>query len=98
MGDFANAIGRSRCGRTTKIRALTDADGVPLALSLTPGQTHDLVELRAVMRRAPTPQQLIADRVYEARKLRDCLAERGCEVVIPPNPTRKNPNPWDKAA
>jgi transposase len=97
-GDFANAIGRSRGGRTTKIHALTDAAGRPLALCLTPGQAHDLVGLGEVLRRVPTPQRLIADRAYDARKLRDWLADRGCEVVIPPNPTRKNPYPWDKAA
>jgi len=50
-----------------------------------------------VLRRVPTPQCLIADRAYDARKLREWLAERGCAVVIPPNPTRKNPYPWDKA-
>jgi hypothetical protein len=43
----------------------------------------------------PTPRCVIADRSYDARKLRDWLAERGCEVVIPPHPTRKNPHPWD---
>jgi transposase len=46
----------------------------------------------------PTPQRLITDRACDARKLREGLADRGCDVVIPPNPTRKNPCPWDKAA
>ncbi len=48
------------------------------------------------MRRVATPKRLIADRAYDARKLRDWLTARGCDVVIPPNPTRKNPYPWDK--
>jgi transposase len=95
-GDYANAIGRSRGGRTTKIHALTDEAGRPLALSLTPGQAHDLVGLGDVLSRVPTPERLIADRAYDARKLREWLAARGCEVVIPPNPTRKNPYPWDQ--
>ena len=46
--------------------------------------------------RVPTPKRLIADRAYDARKLRDWLTCRGCEVVIPPNPTRKHPHSWDK--
>jgi transposase len=75
---------------------LTDDRGRPLALSLTPGQAHDLVGLGEVLRRAPTPRCLIADRAYDARKLREWLAERGCETIIPPNPTRKNPYPWDR--
>ena len=46
----------------------------------------------------PAPRRLIADRAYDARKLRDWLTERGCEPVIPPNPTRKNPHSFDAAA
>ncbi len=37
----------------------------------------------------------IADRAYDARKLRDWLGGRGCEAIIPPNPTRKQPIPYD---
>ena len=50
------------------------------------------------MRRIPTPRRLIADRAYDARKFRDWLAERGCEAVIPPNPTRKHPHSYDRQA
>ena len=48
-----------------------------------------------VLRRSPTPRRLLADRAYDAKKLRDWLIERGVEPVIPPNPTRKNPSLWD---
>jgi transposase len=34
-------MGRSRGGLTTKIHALVDANGLPIALKLTPGQAHD---------------------------------------------------------
>lgn len=34
-------MGRSRGGLTTKIHALVDANGLPVALKLTPGQAHD---------------------------------------------------------
>ncbi len=35
------AIGRSRGGPTTKIHALVDDRGLPLRLTLTPGQAHE---------------------------------------------------------
>jgi transposase len=38
------------------------------------------------------------DRSYDARKLRLLLSERGCEAVIPPNPTRKSPAAYDPIA
>ena len=65
---------------------------------LTAGNTHDLVGAAAVLKLAPTPRRLLADRAYDARKLRQWLTERGSEPVIPPNPTRKNPHPYDTAA
>jgi len=46
----------------------------------------------------PTPRRLIADRAYDARSFREWLAERGCEAVIPPNPTRKHPHSYDRDA
>ena len=97
-GDFGNAIGRSRGGRTTKIHALTDEFGRPVALCLTPGQTHDLTGVAALLNRVPTPRRLLADRAYDAKRLRDWPGERGCEAVIPPHPTRKHPHSFDKVA
>jgi transposase len=51
-----------------------------------------------VLQRCPVPRRLLADRAYDARKFRDWLSDRGCEPVIPPNPTRKNPHSYDKTA
>ena len=44
------------------------------------------------------PSRLVADRAYDARSLRDWLAARGAEAVIPPNPTRKHPHGYDADA
>ena len=46
----------------------------------------------------PCPVRLIADRAYDARSLRDWLALRGAEAVIPPNPTRKHPHSYNVIA
>jgi transposase len=97
-GAFCHAIGRSRGGRTSKIHALTDEIGRPLAFAVTAGNTHDLVGAGQLLHRVPVPRRLIADRSYDARKLRLWLAERGCEPVIPPNPTRKHPAVYDPVA
>ncbi len=72
--------------------------GRPLAFTLTPGQAHDLTGVPDLLKRIATPQRLIADRAYDARRFRDWLAARGCEAVIPPNPTRKNPDDYDRVA
>jgi transposase len=69
-----------------------------MAFIVTPGQAHDLVGAGTLLQRVATPQRLIADRSYDARTLRDWQAERGGQVVIPPNPTRKNPASYDPVA
>lgn len=69
-----------------------------MAFTLTPGNVHDLVGAATMLERIPTPAKLTADRAYDARKLRDWLAARGCEAVIPPNPTRKHPAHYDRDA
>ena len=97
-GPFEQAIGRSRGGRTSKVHALTDERGRPFGFTLTAGNTHDLVGAAFVLQSSPIPRRLLADRAYDARKFREWLTERGCEPVIPPNPTRKNPCSYDKAA
>ena len=97
-GAFNNAIGRSRGGQTTKIHALTDDIGSPLAFLVTPGNTHDLVGAHDLIGMVRSPRRLLADRAYDARSLRDELAARRIKAVIPPNPTRKHPHRYDKAA
>jgi len=62
---------------------------------VTAGNTHDLVGAAEVLRRSTPTRWLLADRAYDARKLRDWLVAQGIEPVIPPNPTRKHPHPWD---
>lgn len=91
-GSFDNGIGASRGGRSTRILALTDDLGRPRVLLPTTGKTHGLVRALAVLKLAPTPRKLLADRVHDARKLRDRPADRGCELVTPPDPTRKHPH------
>lgn len=72
--------------------------GRPVAFTLTAGNTHDLVGAGPLLQRAPRPRKLLADRAYDARKLRDWLDLRGCEAVIPSNPTRKHPHNHDREA
>jgi transposase len=55
-------MGRSRGGLTTKVHALVDTEGLPIALKLTAGQTQDgrsAQELLAILGRDTI---LLADR------------------------------------
>jgi transposase len=60
------ALGRSRGGLTTKIHLLADSFGRPVAISLTPGQAHDLGPAEALLE-GQTVRHVLADRAYRDR-------------------------------
>ena len=83
-------MGRSRGGLTTKIHALVDADGLPIALKLTEGQAHDGRSATDMLSAIADAQILLADRAYDSNVLRESLAERGAWANIKPVSRRTN--------
>jgi transposase len=65
---------------------------------ITPGNSHDLAVADKLLATVRLPRRLLADRAYDASRLRDWLAERRVKAVIPPNPTRKHPHSYDPKA
>ncbi len=87
-------MGRSRGGLTTKIHALVDAAGLPIALKLTEGQAHDSRSAQEMLASLTAGQILLADRAYDSDALRQTLDRRGAWANIRPMPGRKNPPPF----
>jgi transposase len=83
-------MGRSRGGLTTKIHALVDANGNPIALKLTEGQAHDGKSAVDMLESLGAGQTLLADRAYDSDALRKSLAERGAWANVKPMPGRVN--------
>ena len=83
-------MGRSRGGLTTKIHALVDADGMPIALKLSEGQAHDGKSAADLFGTLKAGNILLADRAYDSDALRRSVAERGAWANIRPMPGRKN--------
>ncbi len=59
-----------------------------------PGQAHDLVKTRELLA-SVCCQSLLADKAFDADWLRELLAERSIEAIIPPKSNRKNPASCD---
>ncbi|MEK8225025.1 IS5 family transposase [Oerskovia sp. M15] len=89
-----HGIGRSRGGLTSKIHHAVDGRGRPLAVVVTPGQSHDgralelvladiWVPRLAVGRPRTTPPAVLGDKAYSSRGNREMLRRRGIKVVIP---------------
>ncbi|WP_375782524.1 IS5 family transposase [Roseospira marina] len=97
-GRPAQAIGRSRGGRTTKIHAVVDGRGRPIAFEITAGQLGDVRAATALLGPLPPGRWCAADTAYDSNGLRQFLIERGTLPVIPNNPTRKRRHPFDPKA
>lgn len=83
-------MGRSRGGLTTKIHALVDGDGNPIALKLTEGQAHDGRSAADMLDGLGPGQILLADRAYDSDALRRRLSEQGAWANVKPMPNRVN--------
>ncbi len=77
-------MGRSRGGLTTKIHALVDANGLPVALKLTEGQAHDGRSAEGMLEGLTAGQVLLADRAYDSDQLRQTMAARGAWANVKP--------------
>lgn len=89
------ALGRSRGGFSTKIHALTDALGNPLAFVLTAGQAADIGQAQSLVALFPTAGALIADKGYDANDLVAFLENQGMAAVIPSRSNRLQPRAYD---
>ncbi len=96
-GEWAQAVGRSRGGRTSKIHCLADDRGRPVAFALTPGNVADISMAVPLLGAVTSPKHLIADKAYDADSLRNWLKFRRIKAVIPSTATRTVPYPLDRA-
>jgi len=79
-----------------QIHALTDSEGRPRVLLLSPGNVNDIAMAPALVAAAGPIKRLIADKAYDANSLRRLLAERGAKAVIPSTLSRRQPIPYSK--
>ena len=82
-------MGRSRGGLTTKIHALTDANGLPLELVLTPGQASDCPAAVRLLGHLRKGTILLADKAYDADWLRRSVEAAGAAPNIPSKVNRR---------
>jgi transposase len=83
-------MGRSRGGLTTKIHALVDANGNPIALKISEGQAHDGKSASDMLDTLSEGQILLGDCAYDSDALRHSTAERGAWPNVKPMPRRVN--------
>ena len=108
-----HALGRSRGGFGTKLHMVTDGNGLPLAIHVTPGQRHESTQFEEVMnavrirqprgRPRTRPAALAGDKGYSYPRIRRWLRDHSITDVIPRRsdqqvPTRGRQREFDKDA
>lgn len=71
--------------------------GRPLKLILTPGQRGDVTQAPTLLE-GLSARRVLADKAYDSNALRQTIASMDAEAVIPCNPMRKRPIPYDLKA
>ena len=94
----ARKTGRSWGGRTTKIHAVVDGCGRPIALEMTSGQLGDIGTALSLLGPLAPAHLCAAGTACDNNGLRQFLIERGMQPVISNNPTRKRFHPFDAPA
>jgi transposase len=87
--ECAQAIGRSRGGRTTKIHAAANQGGKPIAFHLSGGSTADFHGSETLIEAVPEGALVIADRAFDADRFRSAIEARGAVPNIPPKANRR---------
>jgi transposase len=88
-GQRSQAIGVSRGGRNTKLHALSDDLGRPLAFALTGGQAADCRAAELLLHLVPPGALVLADRGCDTNAVRSAVEVRGATPNIPPKSNRR---------
>jgi transposase len=72
--------------------------GRPVAFALTPGNVADIAMAVPLLETVARPKRLLADKAYDANRLRSWLRTQKVKAVIPSTATRYKPYPLDRKA
>ena len=79
-------VGITRRGKATKVMAVADGSGLPLAIGIESGQRNEQKLVVPTLRRRflkELPKRLIGDRAYDCDPLDAELAKMGIEMISP---------------
>jgi transposase len=73
------------------MHAMVDSNGLPVRLVLSPGEAHDVRLAGKLLSRLKVGSMLLADRSYDADRIREPAMKKGAWANIPPESNRSDP-------
>ena len=91
-------MGKTKRGKGTKLMAVADRAGLPIAVCTASASPHEVTLVDAVINARfvePVPQRLIGDKAYDSDPLDARLAAQGIAMIAPHRKNRKKPKTQD---
>jgi len=80
------AVGKTKRGKGTKLMAVADGAGIPVAIHATSASPHEITLIEATLEQrfvAAKPERLIGDRAYDSDRLDAQLQIHGIDMIAP---------------
>ena len=91
-------MGKTKRGKGSKLMAVADALGLPVAVHLASARPHEVTLVETVIEAAfidELPRRLVGDRAYDSDGLDRALARRGIQMIAPHRRGRRRPKTQD---
>ena len=85
-------MGKTKWGKGTKLMAMTDRSGLPIAISVRNASPHEVTLVEPTLETRfikELPERLIGDKAYDSDPLDKKLAENGVALMAPHRSHRK---------
>lgn len=92
------AVGKTKRGKGTKLMAVADGAGTPIAIHATSASPHEVTLAQDTVEQRFTedlPERLIGDLAYDSDPLDAKFAEQGIELIAPHRENRSKPATQD---
>jgi transposase len=91
-------VGKTKRGKGTKLMAVADGAGLPLAVHTTSASPHEVSLVKDTLLESfvdEFPERLIGDKAYDSDPLDEELEKAGIEMIAPHRGNRKKPATQD---
>ena len=97
----AAGVGKTKRGKGTKLMAMADGAGLPIAISIGSASPHEVKLVETTLKARFTkvrPKRLIGDRAYDSDPLDERLRQQGIQMIAPHKVNRKKASTQDGRA